>query len=87
VKSDDTKYVKFTLDPANPPRLTEEEKARYHATTDADIVYDEDSPDTSDWPDDMWTRPGLADRKAPASPNGNRNGTAVAKKDNVRRVS
>jgi hypothetical protein len=80
VKSADTKFVEYTLDPANPPRLTEEEKARYDATTDADIVYDEDSPDTSGWPDEGWTRPGLAERKAPASQNGSRQANGAGKR-------
>jgi len=70
VKNETTKSrtVSFTLDPANPPRWTEEEKRRFDAMTDDDIDYS-DIPDTSDLTG--WTRPGLAERKAPASPNGN----------------
>jgi hypothetical protein len=82
VKSETTKSrtVSFTLDPANPPRWTEEEKRRFDAMTDADIDYS-DIPDTSDLTG--WTRPGLTERKGPASPNGNRNANgrnAAAKK-------
>jgi uncharacterized protein (DUF4415 family) len=50
------KTVRFTLDPANPPKLSEETKARLVALKDEDI-------DFSDIPrvpaDAEWTRPGI----------------------------
>ena len=50
------KTVRFTLDPANPPKMSEETKARLLAMRDEDI-------DLSDIPrspaDAEWTRPGI----------------------------
>ncbi|EQD47488.1 hypothetical protein B2A_08429 [mine drainage metagenome] len=50
------KTVRFTLDPANPPKMSEETKARLLAMKDEDI-------DLSDIPespvDAEWTRPGI----------------------------
>ena len=41
------KTVKYTLNPENPPRLTDEEKARYDAIKDEDIDYS-DIPELGD---------------------------------------
>jgi uncharacterized protein (DUF4415 family) len=48
--------VKHKLDPANPPRLTEEERARLDAMTDDDIDYS-DAPDQGAT---GWTRASAA---------------------------
>jgi uncharacterized protein (DUF4415 family) len=50
------KTVRFTLDPANPPKLSEETKARLAALKDEDIDFS-DIPRIL--PDAEWTRPGI----------------------------
>lgn len=69
-KENPTNMVRVTLEEVRNARMTPEQQARFAAMTDDDIVYDDDSPDTSNWPDEAWTRPGVAERKAPASMNG-----------------
>lgn len=50
------KTVRFTLDPANPPKMSEETKARLMAMKDEDI----DLSDIPESPADAeWTRPGI----------------------------
>ena len=54
MRSKSTGIVRYTLDPANPPRLTPKQEARLLKMTDADIDY-------SDIPSQagkQWTRPG-----------------------------
>lgn len=50
------KTVRFTLDLANPPRMSEETKARLTAMKDEDIDFS-DIPRSP--PDAEWTRPGI----------------------------
>ena len=50
------KTVKFTLDPANPPKMSAKTKARLAATKDEDIDFS-DIPRSP--PDVEWTRPGI----------------------------
>lgn len=54
------KRVIMTDEEVRNARLTPEQHARFVAARDEDIVYDDDNPDTSDWPDEDWVRPGLA---------------------------
>lgn len=58
MKKEGTKLVTVSLEEAMAYRMTPEQSARFAAIRDEDIVYDEDSPDTSAWPDEGWTRPG-----------------------------
>lgn len=50
------KTVRFTIDPANPPQMSEETKARLMAVDDEDIDFS-DIPRSP--PDTEWTRPGI----------------------------
>lgn len=50
------KTVRFTLDPADPPKLSPDTKARLDAMTDEDIDFS-DIPRIP--PDTEWTRPGI----------------------------
>ncbi|MBB6142314.1 uncharacterized protein (DUF4415 family) [Silvibacterium bohemicum] len=55
MKSKPTGTVKYTLDPANPPRMTPKQEARLLNMTDAEIDYS-DIPPQHNKKD--WTRPG-----------------------------
>lgn len=53
----DTKMVRYTYDPNNPPKFSDEERARLNAMTDADIIAAAESdPDNRPMTNEEWTR-------------------------------
>jgi len=49
--NNETEIVKFTLDPANPPKMSEETKARLRSISDKEIDFSDipESPEDANW--------------------------------------